>query len=107
MSDTSSQNPKRAIGLKYAQGSDKSAPQVVAKGHGDLAQEIITAATEAGVLVHEDPYLADILATLDLGQEIPESLYYVIAELIAYSYVLQGKTPHGWEECSARLDQLI
>lgn len=107
MSETSSPNPRRAIGLKYGQNSEKSAPQVVAKGHGDLAEHIIAAANEAGVLVHEDPYLADILATLDLGQEIPESLYYVIAELIAYSYVLQGKTPQGWEECAARIDQLI
>jgi flagellar biosynthesis protein len=38
-----------------------------------------------------------VLSTLDLGQDIPESLYFVIAELLAYSYVLQGKIPPGWE----------
>lgn len=85
---------KKAVGLKY---EDKDAPKVVAKGFGDLADEIIKLAKENGVLVHEDPYLSDVLARLDLGQEIPDNLYYVIAELIAFSYVLQGKTPEGWK----------
>ncbi|WP_218354856.1 EscU/YscU/HrcU family type III secretion system export apparatus switch protein [Alteromonas lipotrueiana] len=98
---------KRAIGLKYANQGDKQAPTVVAKGHGDMAEAIIELAKESGVLVHEDPYLSEILTQLDLGQEIPETLYYVIAELIAYSYVLQGKTPAGWEKVSERLNQIV
>ncbi len=91
---------KRAIGLKYGNTGDKQAPKVIAKGFGDLADEIITLAKESGVLIHEDPHLSEVLATLDLGQEIPETLYYVIAELIAYSYVLQGKMPKGWQDVS-------
>ncbi len=98
---------KKAIGLKYASQNKADAPKVVAKGHGDLAQEIIELAKASGILVHEDPYLSDILNTLDLGQEIPESLYYVIAELIAYSYVLQGKKPAGWDVFGDKLDTLI
>ena len=85
---------KTAVGLKY---DGKEAPTVVAKGFGDLADEIIALAKDSGVLVHEDPYLSELLARMDLGQEIPDSLYYVIAELIAFSYVLQGKTPEGWK----------
>ena len=103
---------KRAIGLRYNSDSsrnesgspDKSAaPEVVAKGFGDLADEIITLAKEHGVLVHEDKYLSEFLSTLDLGQQIPEQLYYVIAELIAFSYVLQGKTPEGWQDPSGKI----
>ena len=91
---------KAAVGLKY---DGKEAPTVVAKGFGDLANEIIALAKDSGVLVHEDPYLSELLARMDLGQEIPDSLYYVIAELIAFSYVLQGKTPEGWEAKPGKL----
>ncbi len=91
---------RRAIGLRYDKKTQKSAPKVVSKGYGELADAIIAAAQDAGILIHEDPYLSDILTTLDINQEIPESLYFVIAELIAYSYVLQGKVPAGWEEAA-------
>ena len=75
-----------------------------AQSYGDLAEAIIAMAEETGILIHEDPYLSEVLATLDVGQDIPESLYYVIAELLAYSYVLQGKIPPGWEGIIKRVD---
>lgn len=96
---------RRAIGLRYKGGDKKEAPKVVSKGYGELADAIIEMAKEAGVLVHEDPYLSEVLATLDLGQEIPESLYYVIAELLAYSYVLQGIFPENWQNNHTNIDQ--
>tara|TARA_R110000868_G_scaffold119893_5_gene318123 strand:- start:4557 stop:4901 length:345 start_codon:yes stop_codon:yes gene_type:complete len=103
MTDKTSKMPKQksAVALKYQQGNQDGAtsdgaPTIIAKGFGDLAQEIIALARQNGVLVHEDPYLSDFLATLDLGQEIPDQLYHVIAELIAFSYVLQGKFPDSW-----------
>ncbi|WP_438864960.1 EscU/YscU/HrcU family type III secretion system export apparatus switch protein [Neptunicella sp.] len=85
---------RKAIGLKYQPGD---APEVIAKGFGDLADEIIQLAKQSGVLIHEDQHLSDFLGRLDLGQQIPEELYHVIAELIAFSYVLQGKFPEGWQ----------
>ncbi|MCW8092821.1 EscU/YscU/HrcU family type III secretion system export apparatus switch protein [Alteromonas sp. ASW11-130] len=98
---------KRAIGLKYGNTGDKQAPLVIAKGFGDLADEIIALAEKSGVLIHEDPHLSEALATLDLGQEIPEALYFVIAELIAYSYVLQGKMPKGWQDTNPSFNQTV
>lgn len=89
---------KSAVGLKYGATDKQEAPKVVAKGFGDLAEEIIQLAEEHGVLIHQDPHLSEVLARLDLGQEIPEQLYYVIAELIAFSYFLQGKVPECWQE---------
>ena len=93
---------KQVIGLKYSPGEgelkdNKIAPKVIAKGEGALAESILALAKDAGVLVHEDPYLMEFLSVLDLGQEIPESLYTVIAELIAYAFYLQGKTPNSWQ----------
>lgn len=87
---------KRAIGLKYRADEKGNAPEVIAKGFGELADEIVEMAKAHDVLIHEDQYLSEFLSTLDLGQQIPEQLYYVIAELIAFSYVLQGKTPANW-----------
>ncbi|RDV24357.1 flagellar biosynthesis protein FlhB [Alteromonas aestuariivivens] len=95
---------KRAIGLAYRPSDKKSAPRVVSKGFGDLAESLLEQAKEAGILIHEDPYLSEMLATLDMGQEIPEALYHVIAELIAYSYMLQGKQPEGWQGQLPSLD---
>lgn len=89
----SDDKPKSAVGLKY---DEHSSPTVVAKGFGDLAEDIIALAKQNGVLVHEDPHLSEFLARLDIGQEIPPELYHVIAELIAFSYVLQGKFPKSW-----------
>ena len=110
---SNSNKTKRAIGLKYQPDKGQSdtkladktiAPEVIAKGFGELADEIIALAKEHGILVHEDKYLSEFLSTLDLGQQIPEQLYYVIAELIAFSYVLQGKTPQGWQDPSGKIN---
>ena len=112
------QKQRSAVGLKYQPGanSDPSlkspqqrneAPTIVAKGFGDLADEIIALARQNGVLVHEDPYLSDFLATLDLGQEIPEQLYHVIAELISFSYVLQGKFPDSWAKLHGKVSKKV
>jgi flagellar biosynthesis protein len=94
---------KKAIGLKYS-NADNNSPTVIAKGFGGLADEIIELAKQNGVMIHEDPYLGDLLARMDLGQEIPEKLYHVIAELIAFSYVLQGKFPESWSNVHNKID---
>jgi len=83
----------RAIALKY---DEINAPKLVAKGESDIASEIIKIAQEYGVPLYENSELVDILAKLELGDEIPEVLYRVIAEIIAFAYHLQGKTPEGF-----------
>ncbi|MBF7072202.1 EscU/YscU/HrcU family type III secretion system export apparatus switch protein [Glaciecola sp. MH2013] len=94
---------KKAVGLKY-NSHDTEAPTIIAKGFGDMADDIIALAKEHGVLIHEDPYLSDLLSRMDLGQEIPESLYHVIAELISFSYMLQGKFPESWSNVHEHID---
>ncbi|MFT5162129.1 MAG: flagellar biosynthesis protein [Alteromonadaceae bacterium] len=93
---------KTAVGLAYDGG--KGAPKVIAKGHGKLAEEIIDIAQEHGVLIHEDQQLSQLLATLALGEDIPKQLYVLIAELIAFSYVLQDKFPDDWDNVHQRVD---
>ncbi|MDP2561657.1 EscU/YscU/HrcU family type III secretion system export apparatus switch protein [Psychrobium sp. 1_MG-2023] len=101
MSEAPNDPNKHAVALKYDQ---KTAPKVVAKGYGDLAQELIDIAKENDVFVHQDKELSQFLKTLDLGQEIPKELYIVIAELIAFTFVIQGKFPEKWKNIHNRVD---
>ena len=92
---------KSATALKY---DGKDAPKIIAKGHGALAEEILAVAKEHGVLIHEDEELTKLLAKMELGDSIPKELYLIIAELIAFSYVLQGKFPDEWHNIHQRID---
>ena len=94
-------NNKSAIGLLYETGST---PTISAKGFGELADEIIALAKEKGILIHQDEALANTLSKLDLAEEIPKELYFVIAELIAFSYVVRGKFPPGWQDFQGKLN---
>ncbi|HEX4909444.1 MAG TPA: EscU/YscU/HrcU family type III secretion system export apparatus switch protein [Permianibacter sp.] len=85
------QQPTRtAAALQY---DGEQAPRLVAKGRGEVAEQIIALAERHGVYLHEDPSLAQALQQLQLNQEIPRKLYLVIARVIAFAYYLQGKTP--------------
>lgn len=87
-------NPSRqAIALFY---DGKTTPRVTARGEEALAEEIIRIARESGVPLYENADLVRSLAALDLGDEIPELLYRAIAEVIAFAYLVRGKTPEGF-----------
>jgi len=66
-------------------GSDDSQPaRVIAKGYGDLAEQVIAEARRHGIYVHDSPELVGLLMGLDMDQRVPEKLYDVIAELLAW-----------------------
>lgn len=91
--DKSRQTRQKAVALRYdADGA--AAPRVTAKGQGYLAERIVALADEHGVFVEEDPDLVHLLAQLDVGAEIPESLYRAVAEVLAFVYRL-GKEGFG------------
>ncbi len=83
-------NRKKAAALRYDRGRD-SAPRLVAKGRGYLAEKIIEIAKERGIPIHEDRELVEILSTLDLYREIPPELYRAVAEILAYIYRVSKK----------------
>lgn len=80
-----------AVALSYR--AEDGAPQVVAKGRGWLAEEIIQRAREAGVFVHESPELVSLLMQVDLDDHIPPALYVAVAELLAWIYQLEQGLP--------------
>jgi flagellar biosynthesis protein len=79
---------RRATALRYEQG--RHAPEVVATGAGFAADRILAAAREAGVPVRHDPALAQALAALDLGDEVPQALWTAVAETLAWAYRLDA-----------------
>ncbi len=80
--------PRFAIALEY---DGRQAPRVTASGHDEIALAILRRAHEAGVPIHRDSELALVLDQLDLGDHVPEALYVVIAEILAFAYRLSGK----------------
>jgi len=81
---------KRAVALRYNVEKD-TAPNVVAKGSGKIAEKILQIAEEYNVPLKEDPQLVEVLSTLDLYEEIPPELYRAVAEILAFVYRMTKK----------------
>ena len=89
MSNESSELPL-AVALEY---DGKQAPRVTAKGRDKLADQIVQIAHQHGIPLQENEPLAAVLSKVELGEEIPESLYLAVAQVIAFAYHLSGKAP--------------
>jgi flagellar biosynthesis protein len=87
---SSKQKDLMAVAIEYGH---HDVPNITAFGKNKLAEEIIEAAKRAGVMVHKDEDLVSLLSLLEINQEIPESLYRAVAEVLVYSYWLRGMRP--------------
>jgi flagellar biosynthesis protein len=81
---------RKAAALKYQHMIDR-APTVIAKGQGVVADRIIEVARKHNIQLKKDPALIEVLAKLDIGEEIPPDLYRAIAEVLAYVYKMTKK----------------
>ena len=79
-----------AVALHYKK---PGAPRVVAAGRGEIGQRIIDLARESGVPLEENAALAEALSTIELGQEIPESLYHAVAVVLRFIFKSTGFLP--------------
>ena len=77
---------KRVIGLAYERGAGEGAPRVLAKGAGSLAERILAIAEEHGVPVRHDPDLVEMLASAEVGEEVPVEVYGAVASLLTFLY---------------------
>ncbi len=75
----------KAVAMQYERGKDR-APKVTAKGQGKLADKILAMAREHHIPIHKDKALLEALYRLDVNEEIPEELYQVVAEVLAFIY---------------------
>ena len=92
MKDPRRDGEPEAVGLRYQPEGD-AAPRVVARGRGEVARRIREVAEEHGVPVRSDPDLLELLAQARLGDEVPEALYGVVAELIAFLWRVNESAP--------------
>jgi len=82
---------REAVALAYHDGD--RAPRVVAQGRGDIADEIIRRAREAGVFTYESRELIGLLMQVDLDAHIPPAMYIAIAELLAWVWRVEQHKP--------------
>ena len=74
-----------AVALKYDRATHRT-PRLTARGWDASARRIIALARTKGVPVQSEPDLAQVLAQLDPGVEVPPELYEVVARVLAFIY---------------------
>jgi flagellar biosynthetic protein FlhB len=82
-------NPEHfAVALTYDRNSE-GAPVLVAKGADEIAKKILEIAQEHKIQILRIPLLARALFfTTEVKQEIPDSLYTAVAQVLAYVFQL-------------------
>ena len=93
-------NPTRlAVALSYRR-TEMTAPKVIAKGAGELAQQMRAIARKHRVPALRDAQLAQALFRgVDLDEEVPERLFPQVARVLAWAYSLRSP---AWREEPAR-----
>ena len=77
-----------ALGYDYAK---QTAPKVLAKGQGHIAQKIVQIAIDEGIEIRQDADLIQILKAVDIDEEIPVEAFAAVAEIISYVYQVNNK----------------
>ena len=80
-----SAKPSVAIALQSDAGRAQ-ATQVVAKGSGEVAEQILQLAFDHGVKVRTDADLATILSAVEVESEIPLEALTAVANILSYIY---------------------
>lgn len=81
---------KKAVALRY-DAQRENAPRVVAKGKGEVAENIIKVAELHNLPIQKDEDLVEMLSKVELDREIPEKLYVAVAEVFKFIYTLTRK----------------
>lgn len=74
-----------AVALRHAPDAP-AAPRVIAAGRGFTAERILELAFANGVKVREDADLAEMLAAVGIGDDIPFAAFSAVAEILAHIY---------------------
>jgi len=87
---------KRVAALSYSEGM--VAPKIIASGKGKVAENILEEAEKNHIPVYKDPKLATILTELEIGSQIPQELYELVAKIMVFvgdMDELYAKTKHA------------
>ena len=85
MRDPQEREPLTAAALGYDRG-DESAPRLLARGRGNVAERILARAQEHQIPIERDPDLLQCLDSLEIGNEIPVEAYQAVAQILAFLY---------------------
>ena len=85
------ENIREASALKYEDDKDR-APRITALGRGYVAKKMVEEARNSNVSVVQDEKLSHVLHRLNVGDEIPEMLYQVVAQILVYVYTMDEKS---------------
>ncbi|MFQ3619902.1 MAG: EscU/YscU/HrcU family type III secretion system export apparatus switch protein [Spirochaetales bacterium] len=80
---------KKAVALQYK--PEDTAPTILAKGKGRIAERILLKAREAGIPIVEDGEILPLLFQQNIGEYIPPSCYEAIAEILRFVYSIERK----------------
>lgn len=73
---------KKVAAIRYDE--NQMAPEVVAKGSGVVAENILNVAKEENIPVVENKELVEELSKIELGDHIPPELYQIVAEVLVF-----------------------
>lgn len=90
MADLRNEYSNTAIAVEYGK---EQAPTVVAKARGDDVSMMIQEARNANIPIMQNPYLVKLLEGVDIGEEVPESLYTSLAIILSWVFWLRGDKP--------------
>ncbi len=77
---------RKAVALRYE--AEDEAPKITAKGAGQVAETILRIARESGVCVEDNRLLSEALMQFEVGDYVPQELYEIVAEILAFVYRL-------------------
>jgi len=81
---------QKAAALRYDKDKE-SAPRVVAKGEGKVAENIIKIAQLNNLPIRKDKDLIELLSKVELDKEVPAALYKAVAEVFSFIYKVSKK----------------
>jgi len=81
---------KKAAALRY-DAKQENAPRVLARGEGEVANNIIKIAELNNLPIRKDEDLIELLSKVDIGKEVPDALYKAVAEVFSFIYKTTNK----------------
>ena len=77
------QSIRRAISMKYNL-NDEFAPNAISAGKNSMADKIIQSAIENDIPIYRNPRIMKNLFKFELIEELPEEVFSVVAETLAF-----------------------
>ena len=85
--DSKKEGQRSAIAMRYDIEKD-AAPVILAAGRGEFAEDILRVAEEHRIPFFEDKGLADLLLKLEVNTQVPQELYILVSEVLAFIFRL-------------------